>query len=61
MHRLTLGIQLKHKRCRAFGIVGVFLDHDGSGHAGKNFVDRKAVVSQGVIAVLRYAHVPCRD
>jgi hypothetical protein len=57
MHRVSLGIQLKHERCGAFWIIGVFLKHDRPGHAEENFIDREAVVSQGVIAVLRYSHV----
>jgi hypothetical protein len=61
MYRVALGIQLKHEHCRAFGKVGVFLKHDGLGYAEKNLIDPKAVVSQGVLAVLRYSHVACCD
>ncbi len=38
-----------------------FLKHDGLGYAGKNLIDPKAVVSEGVVAVLRYSYVACRD
>jgi hypothetical protein len=61
MYRVALGIQLKHEHCRAFGKVGVFLKHDGLEYTEKNLIDPKAVVSQGVVAVLRYSHVACCD
>jgi len=46
MHRVGLGIQLEHDRPR---------------HAEKNSFDREAIVSPGIIAVLRYSQVACRD
>jgi len=61
MHRAALGIQLEHEHCGAFGIVGVFLDHDSPRYAGQNLIDPEAVISQGVIAMLRDSHVACCD
>ena len=39
----------------------LFLKHDSLGYAGKNLIDPKAVVSEGVVGVLRYPHVARRD
>jgi hypothetical protein len=61
MQRPALCIQLQHERRGAFRIIGVFLNHDGPRYAGKNLIDPESIVSQGVIAVLRYSHVACCD
>ena len=52
MDLAAVGSNLKNKHRSTFRIVGVFFDHDGGSGSAKHVIDRKAIVCQGVVAVL---------
>jgi hypothetical protein len=61
MNRAAVDSPLENKHGSTLRIFGIFLDHDRRAGASEELIHRESIVSESVVAVLRYPNVSSGD
>ena len=61
MDRLIVSIPLKDKHTGTFVVSWVILDDDSGGESGQDIVDKKVILYQLVVPMIRDLHLPSGD